>query len=116
MGCNCVLAQNSDGSISKDELKHVMNNVGENMSEAELEQMLYKADTNGSGDITEVGTHSSRTWGRPRVTTQFSCCRRHHARAVPVLGLGLGLVWREDNDEWSIRAGGVPPHDGALRP
>ena len=44
---------NGDHTISKMELKHVMTNVGENLTDAELELMVCKADVTGTQEITE---------------------------------------------------------------
>ncbi|KAI9270372.1 calmodulin [Phascolomyces articulosus] len=46
-----VFDKNNDGTISANELREVMNNLGEKMSEAELEQMLLEADANKDGVI-----------------------------------------------------------------
>ena len=39
------------GSLSPEELKSVMNELGEDMNEAELEEMIREADTDGDGEI-----------------------------------------------------------------
>ncbi|KAG2228186.1 hypothetical protein INT45_009233, partial [Circinella minor] len=46
-----VFDKNNDGTISANELRNVMNNLGEKISEAELEQMLLEADANKDGVI-----------------------------------------------------------------
>ncbi|KAI7860180.1 calmoduline [Circinella umbellata] len=46
-----VFDKNNDGTISANELREVMSNLGERMSEAELEQMLLEADANKDGVI-----------------------------------------------------------------
>ena len=42
---------NGDGYISRDELKHAMVNMGERLSDEEIEDMLGEADTDGDGKI-----------------------------------------------------------------
>lgn len=43
--------QNGDGWISKEELRFVMNNLGENLTDAELDAMMREADLNGDGKV-----------------------------------------------------------------
>ena len=43
--------RNCDGLISKEELRHVMANLGEDLTDAQLDQMIMDADTNGDGVI-----------------------------------------------------------------
>ncbi len=46
-----IFDKNGDGFISADELKLVMKNVGEGMSDHEVEQMIKEADIDGDGQI-----------------------------------------------------------------
>ena len=46
-----VFDRNCDGLISKEELRHVMANLGEDLTDAQLDQMIMDADTNGDGVI-----------------------------------------------------------------
>uniref|UniRef100_A0A7S1EQ50 EF-hand domain-containing protein n=1 Tax=Timspurckia oligopyrenoides TaxID=708627 RepID=A0A7S1EQ50_9RHOD len=46
-----VFDRDASGKISASELKQVMNSLGENLSDEEIEQMLKEADVNGDGEI-----------------------------------------------------------------
>ncbi|OMJ29962.1 Calmodulin [Smittium culicis] len=46
-----VFDKDGNGFISASELKHVMTSLGEKMSEAEVEEMIAEADTDGDGQI-----------------------------------------------------------------
>ena len=46
-----VFDKDGDGYISAAELKVVMMNLGEKLSDAEVDDMLKEADTNGDGRI-----------------------------------------------------------------
>lgn len=44
-----VFDRDGSGKISADELRQVMNNLGEKLSDEEVEDMIREADTNGDG-------------------------------------------------------------------
>lgn len=44
-----VFDKDGSGKISPDELRQVMNNLGEKLSDQEVEDMIREADTNGDG-------------------------------------------------------------------
>ncbi|NP_001151507.2 calmodulin [Zea mays] len=46
-----VFDQDQNGFISRDELRHVLQNLGERLSEEELAEMLREADADGDGQI-----------------------------------------------------------------
>lgn len=46
-----VFDADGSGSISASELRHVMANLGEKLSDEELEEMIREADTDGDGEI-----------------------------------------------------------------
>ena len=46
-----VFDADGSGSISASELRHVMANLGEKLSDEELEEMILEADTDGDGEI-----------------------------------------------------------------
>ena len=47
--------QDSDGFISPAELRVVMANLGENLTDSELEEMMKEADTDGDGKVSYQG-------------------------------------------------------------
>lgn len=49
--CFQVFDRDGTGTISKDELRKVMKSIGESLTEAEIDEMLHFADTDGSGTI-----------------------------------------------------------------
>ncbi|XP_062203323.1 uncharacterized protein LOC133905527 [Phragmites australis] len=46
-----VFDQDQNGFISRDELRHVLENLGERLSDEELAEMLREADVDGDGQI-----------------------------------------------------------------
>lgn len=46
-----VFDRDGTGTISKDELRSVMKSIGESLTEAEIDEMLHFADSDGSGTI-----------------------------------------------------------------
>ena len=57
-----VFDKDGNGYISAAELRHVMTNLGEKLSEAEVSEMIREADVDGDG---QVRCH----WERQRTTT-----------------------------------------------
>ena len=50
--------KDGDGTISADELRHVMINLGEKLTNEEVDEMLREADMNGDGKIDYEGIPS----------------------------------------------------------
>jgi calmodulin len=46
-----VFDKDGNGYITKNELRHLMNNIGENFTEKEIEEMIREADTDGDGKV-----------------------------------------------------------------
>jgi len=46
-----VFDKDGSGKISKQELKEVMKNLGENLSDQEITEMIREADDNGDGEV-----------------------------------------------------------------
>lgn len=46
-----VFDRDNSGTISADELRNVMKSIGENLSDAEIDEMIKEADANGDGNI-----------------------------------------------------------------
>lgn len=47
--------KNNDGLISSTELRHVMTNLGERLSEEEVDDMIKEADSDGDGMVNYDG-------------------------------------------------------------
>lgn len=50
-----VFDKNNDGLISSTELRHVMTNLGERLSEEEVDDMIKEADSDGDGMVNYEG-------------------------------------------------------------
>ena len=50
-----VFDKNGDGLISRDELRNVMNCMGETLTDEELDEMVHEADLNGDGMVDYEG-------------------------------------------------------------
>jgi calmodulin len=50
-----VFDKNNDGLISSIELRHVMTNLGEKLSEEEVDDMIKEADLDGDGMVNYEG-------------------------------------------------------------
>lgn len=50
-----VFDKNNDGLISSTELRHVMTNLGEKLSEEEVDDMIKEADLDGDGMVNYEG-------------------------------------------------------------
>jgi Ca2+-binding EF-hand superfamily protein len=46
-----IFDQDGDGNISADELRQIMENLGERLTDEEVEDMVKEADTDGDGEI-----------------------------------------------------------------
>lgn len=55
--CYCfrVFDKNNDGLISSSEMRHVMTNLGEKLTQAEVDDMIKEADMDGDGMINYNG-------------------------------------------------------------
>ena len=47
--------KDGDGKISAEELKHVMMNLGEKLTDEELDEMIKEADIDGDGEVNDEG-------------------------------------------------------------
>lgn len=50
-----VFDKDGDGKISAEELKHVMLNLGEKLTDEELDEMIKEADIDGDGEVNYEG-------------------------------------------------------------
>lgn len=51
-----VFDKDNNGYISADELRHVMTNLGEKLTDEEVEEMIKEADVDGDGQVNYEGT------------------------------------------------------------
>lgn len=56
--CDRVFDKNKDGLISSSELRHVMTNLGERLSEEEVDDMIKEADLDGDGMVNYDGENT----------------------------------------------------------
>lgn len=52
-----VFDKNNDGLISSTELRHVMTNLGEKLSDEEVDDMIKEADLDGDGMVNYDGSN-----------------------------------------------------------
>lgn len=57
-----VFDKNGDGFISASELRHVMTNLGEKLTDEEVEDMIKEADLDGDGLVNYDGKMSPRSF------------------------------------------------------
>ncbi len=50
--------QDGNGYISAAELRHVMTNLGEKLTDEEVDEMIREADIDGDGQVNYEGTYS----------------------------------------------------------
>lgn len=56
----CRHAQDGNGYISAAELRHVMTNLGEKLTDEEVDEMIREADIDGDGQVNYEGKGGGR--------------------------------------------------------
>ena len=50
-----VFDKDGDGSITADELRYIMRNIGEDITDEEIDEMIREADVDGDGQVNYEG-------------------------------------------------------------
>ena len=81
--CYCrVFDKDGNGFISAAELRHVMVNLGEKLSDEEVDEMIREADIDGDGQIKYEGIHFSRILVRLQRPLQTQALRAHNVTGI----------------------------------
>ena len=67
--------QDGNGFISAAELRHVMTNLGEKLTDEEVEEMIREADIDGDGQVNYEGQYAG--WCLERVKRTFLYCKKY---------------------------------------
>ena len=78
--CFKVFDTDGDGSISAAELRHVMTNLGEKLTDEDVDEMIREADVDGDGQVNYEGRCID--WFTPCVTTCILFSLRRTAEFV----------------------------------
>lgn len=60
----CLYVQDGNGYISAAELRHVMTNLGEKLTDEEVDEMIREADIDGDGQVNYEGMDARSGFGK----------------------------------------------------
>jgi len=66
-----VFDKDGNGFISAAELRHVMTNLGEKLTDEEVDEMIREADIDGDGQVNYEGAHLSLAWPSCEASLHF---------------------------------------------
>lgn len=66
------IGQDGNGYISAAELRHVMTNLGEKLTDEEVDEMIREADIDGDGQVNYEGTGEQSVWRQLTIVIQFA--------------------------------------------
>ena len=69
-----VFDKDGNGFISAAELRHVMTNLGEKLTDEEVDEMIREADVDGDGQVNYEGKTISIIGEQLRVSMNCCCC------------------------------------------
>ena len=69
-----VFDKDGNGFISAAELRHVMTNLGEKLTDEEVDEMIREADVDGDGQVNYEGKTISIIREQLRVSMNCCCC------------------------------------------
>ncbi|KAH9633807.1 hypothetical protein HF086_005441 [Spodoptera exigua] len=76
-----VFDKDGNGFISAAELRHVMTNLGEKLTDEEVDEMIREADIDGDGQVNYEGTY-------PRTHSLWDVALHRHTGTAPHDALG----------------------------
>ena len=80
-----VFDKDGNGFISAAELRHVMTNLGEKLTDEEVDEMIREADVDGDGQVNYEGKAISINWRTTATVNELLCCCRFSFVAVQPL-------------------------------
>ena len=91
-----VFDRNGDGFISASELRHVMTNLGEKLSDEEVEDMIKEADLDGDGLVNYEGEGALMLYRDKQCIFFLLLLLHHHQNSYP-------CSWLPNDDQNSRR-------------
>jgi calmodulin len=66
-----VFDKDGNGFISAAELRHVMTNLGEKLTDEEVDEMIREADIDGDGQVNYEGRALWQPWACPTISHSY---------------------------------------------